>query len=933
MRPVSKFWVITVLAWTLSFIYMPPTWADPCACKVTSLSASTNFQESGCTLYKELAADCAQISIDPSVVSDGQPKTLALPFVISLKGVSLTGPSLKGKTGPAVTITTDSSFIEAALFQLNGGSALQNLAVTAPGKTAVQSMGSNNTMQDVVVSQSKVGVQHLGSGLNLSGGAIHDNTTGVLVGKEGSGLTIDKAAGATDIYKNSVGLHLLGNINIITLAHIHDNSTGVMMDGQLGMVLRSEFNGNTQAAIKLGAGANGGILPPQLVAVLTDQADPSHYSIVVRAPATVDAVEAFVADASPVSQGKTFLGQGILRTFSKPLAASGSDKVFVTQVTGQGLDQALTLTASGNTAGTSEFSISAAIKEKALETAAPFICDNTEWFLAAVVNGQNPWSTDFDGDGYTNGQEDKNHDCNYPNGFGLGPLTGESDPADKSSVPLFSNFKLPPFNIPNPCADNPELCKQDQDKDGVEDVKDNCPIMANADQKDFDADGIGDACDLDKDNDGLTNDQDKAAGTGDMNADYDDDKYCDGPAWGPIDPVTQKSACTPGDNCPTVKNPTQWDDDEDGIGNDCDKSPWASQGGATALVDSDNDGFYDYTTGNQQADNCPAIADPNQKDTDGDKVGDPCDSDDDNDGLLDVVENSTRYVISGNGPVVYKMLDPLSAQSDATDDKPDGDGIPDGVDKCPVSMFGGAADSCDKIPGSSLVITLNDSANDDCPTVKNLGMKGAGGMDVACDPDMDGDGLKNADEDKQLTHYWEPDSDHFKMPFNMISGFTYDLVKDGKDNCPTNFNPGSPQPDLCHAAAKAADGDNDGVPDAKDNCPVVANTDQADMDGDGIGDTLGCDPDIDGDGIPNDADKCAKFKDPSNVCTGANPGGGKEPPPGGKTPPLPGINGAIQGGGGASCSLVPGAMPSTPFAFMMVLALAALMVARTRRSA
>ncbi|HEV8583407.1 MAG TPA: thrombospondin type 3 repeat-containing protein [Methylomirabilota bacterium] len=72
----------------------------------------------------------------------------------------------------------------------------------------------------------------------------------------------------------------------------------------------------------------------------------------------------------------------------------------------------------------------------------------------------------------------------------------------------------------------------DTDGDGICDDVDNCPGVANTDQKDTDGDGIGDAC----------------------------------------------------DNCPNNANPTQADFDNDGIGDACDKCPF------DANNDEDNDG-------------------------------------------------------------------------------------------------------------------------------------------------------------------------------------------------------------------------------------------------------------------------------------------------------------------------------------------------------
>jgi hypothetical protein len=80
------------------------------------------------------------------------------------------------------------------------------------------------------------------------------------------------------------------------------------------------------------------------------------------------------------------------------------------------------------------------------------------------------------------------------------------------------------------------------------------------------------------------------------------------------------------------------------------------------------------------------------------------------------------------------------------------------------------------------------------------------------------------------------------------------------------------------AADPADDPDDDRVGLALDNCPGTANTNQADRDGDGIGDA--CDDDIDGDGVDNAADICPLDADPrqgdldadglGDVCDGAH---------------------------------------------------------------
>jgi hypothetical protein len=90
---------------------------------------------------------------------------------------------------------------------------------------------------------------------------------------------------------------------------------------------------------------------------------------------------------------------------------------------------------------------------------------------------------------------------------------------------------------------------------------------------------------------------------------------------------------------------------------------------------------------------------------------------------------------------------------------------------------------------------------------------------------------------------------------NNLYDFDCDTFPDHLDNCPSDVNPdqadgdGDNIGDVCDN-----DHDNDSVVDASDNCPLVANADQADNDLDTLGDA--CDDDDDNDGIADTADNC-----------------------------------------------------------------------------
>ena len=301
----------------------------------------------------------------------------------------------------------------------------------------------------------------------------------------------------------------------------------------------------------------------------------------------------------------------------------------------------------------------------------------------------------------------------------------------------------------------------------------------------------------------------------------------------------------------------------------------------TEVVDTDKDGIPDAE------DNCPTTPNSDQSDTDGDGLGDVCDTDDDGDDIPDGEDCNPLDENVGGAETWYL-----------------------GIDNDLDGFFGSfsSVTQCDS-PGEgySTNLPVVDDCDDNNPNI-NPGANEIenNGIDDDCNPETP-DEVAVCNEPTNLNvssltsttaelgwtdnngpvenHRIEvvPMSDEFNTDITNSSGTNTHIAEGLLPNteykwrvratCDAANNLRSPwvEGPSFTTPAEIQDGDGDGIEDSDDNCPNTANPDQTDSDGDGIGDVCDSCPnsatgDLDGDGVCDDIDPCPF--DPSNDSDG-----------------------------------------------------------------